>query len=113
MIEFADREYVLTGRMLYGTRKDCERRIVERGGRVHDNVRRKTNYLVIGPIASVAWLESTHGRKILSAQWSSNATAVRSGSSAKNHGLHAVATRVTAPRRLEVDLNSESSARRQ
>jgi len=30
-------------------------------------VTRRTNSLVIGPIASRAWLESTHGRKILRA----------------------------------------------
>jgi hypothetical protein len=30
-------------------------------------VTKRTNFLVIGPIASSAWLESTHGRKILRA----------------------------------------------
>jgi hypothetical protein len=53
--------------MLYGTRRECERKVIELGGRVRDTVTRRTNFLVIGPIASSAWLESTHGRKILRA----------------------------------------------
>lgn len=64
---FAGQEHVFTGRMLYGTRRDCERIVVDLGGRVGKTVTRRTDFLVIGPIASSAWLESTHGRKILRA----------------------------------------------
>ena len=53
--------------MLCGTRQDCERKVVDRGGRVGKTVMKRINFLVIGPIASSAWLESTHGRKILRA----------------------------------------------
>jgi NAD-dependent DNA ligase len=67
IIFFDGHEHVFTGRMLYGTRRDCERKVVDRGGRVGKTVTQKTNFLVIGPIASTAWLESTHGRKILRA----------------------------------------------
>jgi hypothetical protein len=66
-ILFDGYEHVFTGRMLYGTRRDCERKVVELGGRVGKTVTKRTNFLVIGPIASSAWLESTHGRKILRA----------------------------------------------
>ena len=66
-ILFEGHEHVFTGRMLYGTRQDCERKVVDRGGRVGKTVTKRTNFLVIGPIASSAWLESTHGRKILRA----------------------------------------------
>src|SRR2546428_2926008 len=66
-ILFDGHEHVFTGRMLYGTRRDCERKVVDRGGRVGKTVTKRTNFLVIGPIASSAWLESTHGRKILRA----------------------------------------------
>lgn len=66
-ILFDGHEHVFTGRMLCGTRRDCERRVVDRGGRVGQTVTQRTNFLVIGPIASRAWLESTHGRKILRA----------------------------------------------
>jgi BRCA1 C Terminus (BRCT) domain len=61
-ILFDGHEHVFTGRMLYSTRRDCERKVVERGGRVGKTVTQRTNFLVIGPIASSAWLESTHGR---------------------------------------------------
>ncbi len=66
-ILFEDHEHVFTGRMLYGTRQVYERKVVERGGRVGTNVTKRTSFLVIGPTASSAWLESTHGRKILRA----------------------------------------------
>jgi len=66
-ILFEGHEHVFTGRMLSGTRRDCERKVVDRGGRVGQTVTQRTNFLVIGPIASSAWLESTHGRKILRA----------------------------------------------
>ena len=66
-ILFDGHEHVFTGRMLCGTRRDCERKVADRGGRVGQTVTKRTNFLVIGPIASSAWLESTHGRKILRA----------------------------------------------
>ncbi len=66
-ILFDGQTYVFTGAMLYGSRRECEQHVLDRGGRVADSVTKKTNYLVIGPIASRAWLESTHGRKILRA----------------------------------------------
>lgn len=64
---FQGQEYVFTGKMLYGTRRRCEEVATARGATVHNTVTKRTNYLVVGPIASAAWLESTHGRKILSA----------------------------------------------
>jgi len=66
-ILFVGYEHVFTGRMLYGTRKQCEQIVLGRGGRVGSGVTERTNYLVIGPIGSAAWLHSTHGRKILRA----------------------------------------------
>jgi len=66
-IRFESLEHVFTGRMLYGTRRECEQKVLDRGGQVGKTVTRRTNFLVIGPIASRAWLESTHGRKILRA----------------------------------------------
>lgn len=66
-ILFKGHVHVFTGRMAYGKRQVCERKVEERGGRVDKTVTRRTNFLVIGPTASSAWLESTHGRKILRA----------------------------------------------
>jgi NAD-dependent DNA ligase len=63
-ILFDDFEYVFTGRLLYGTRRACEQSVLQPGGRAGAAVTQRSNYLVIGPIASRAWLESTFGCKI-------------------------------------------------
>jgi NAD-dependent DNA ligase len=66
-IVFEGQEYVFTGKMLYGTRRLCEQTVAERGGRAHNAVTKRTDYLVIGHIGSAAWKESTHGTKIVRA----------------------------------------------
>lgn len=66
-IVFPDREFVFTGRMLYGTRQQCEELVTQQGGRCWRNPRMATDYLVVGPIASAAWIQSTHGLKLLKA----------------------------------------------
>src|SRR5262245_2671451 len=53
-ILFKGNVHVFTGRMLCGTRQVCEMKVVDRGGRVDKTVTRRTNFLVIGPIASSA-----------------------------------------------------------
>jgi NAD-dependent DNA ligase len=80
-ILFDGREHVFTGRMLYGTRSQIARLVTDRGGRVGSTVTRQTDYLVVGPIGSRAWLESTHGTKIL------RALELRTG----GHAVHIVA----------------------
>jgi hypothetical protein len=66
-IVFTDREFVFTGRMLYGTRRACERAVELLGGTSNKVPRSSSDYLVVGPIASAAWIQSTHGTKLLSA----------------------------------------------
>jgi NAD-dependent DNA ligase len=66
-VVFDSTEFVFTGRMLYGTRKQCERAVADRGGRCHPQPRYDTDYLVVGPDASEAWIQSTHGLKLLHA----------------------------------------------
>ncbi len=64
-IEFADREFCFTGVFAYGNRDRCEQAVVTRGGRVNDDVRKKTlDYLVIGVLASPDWISTSYGRKI-------------------------------------------------
>ena len=67
LVVFAGQEYVFTGKMLYGTRRQCEQVVAERGGRAHNAVTKRTDYLVIGHMGSAAWKESTHGTKIIRA----------------------------------------------
>ena len=61
---FDAHEYVFTGMLAAGTRKWAERQVIERGGVCGGSVTKHTNYLVIGILASEAWIQSTHGRKI-------------------------------------------------
>lgn len=63
-VEIPDRLFVLTGKFLFGTRASCERAILKRRGTVADNVSRRTNYLLVGTMASPAWIEQNFGRKI-------------------------------------------------
>lgn len=63
-IVFSDRTFVFTGRFVYGTRGQCERCVIERGGVIATGITRKVNYVVIGIHGSRDWIHSTHGRKI-------------------------------------------------
>jgi NAD-dependent DNA ligase len=57
-------EYVFTGTLASGTRTWAEERVAERGGTCAKTVTKRTSYLVVGLLASEAWVQSTHGRKI-------------------------------------------------
>lgn len=61
---FDQNVFVLTGRFMYGTRKQCEREIAERGGRCSATVTLQTSYLVLGDLGSTDWIHSIYGRKI-------------------------------------------------
>lgn len=63
-IFFNDKQFCFTGKFVYGTRKQCESEVTERGGWCNSNPTQKTDYLVIGLIGSTDWIHSTHGRKI-------------------------------------------------
>ncbi|MGR3292896.1 MAG: BRCT domain-containing protein [Candidatus Scalindua sp.] len=63
-IDIKDNLFCFTGNFLYGTRKACERAIIERGGTAIPRVRKDLNYLAIGTMASSAWANTSHGRKI-------------------------------------------------
>jgi NAD-dependent DNA ligase len=63
-VVFDDNVFVMTGAFMFGTRNACHRATERRGGTTGDNVTKKTNYLVIGSMASPVWIESNFGRKI-------------------------------------------------
>jgi NAD-dependent DNA ligase len=63
-IFFDKKRYVFTGKMLYGTRAACEQAVQDRGGWTSKRVDRSTDYLIVGPIASAAWIQGTHGTKL-------------------------------------------------
>ena len=61
---FKDRLYVLTGKFVTGKRVFCEAAVERLGGWCDSRITRETDYLVIGTLASEAWVHTTHGRKI-------------------------------------------------
>ena len=56
--------FVLTGEFLFGTRNACYAAIEKRGGITMESVSRKTNYLIVGSLASPNWIIENFGRKI-------------------------------------------------
>ena len=63
-IVFPERRFCLTGKFVYGSRKQCEAIVSERGGLAESSPTQSTSFLVIGSIGSTDWIHSTHGRKI-------------------------------------------------
>ena len=63
-VTFAGRSFCFTGEMCFGPRKTCEALVLDLGGIVKFSISRTLDYLVVGTIGSMAWVHSTHGRKI-------------------------------------------------
>ena len=61
---FQDRNFVMTGKFVFGPRKECEAAVRERGGNTQKGVTKATNYLVVGEVGSAEWAHSSFGRKI-------------------------------------------------
>lgn len=56
--------FVFTGKFAFGTRAECQRKVVALGGLCEADVTRRTTYLVIGTFGSRDWVHSSFGRKI-------------------------------------------------
>lgn len=63
-IDFEGKNFVLTGKFVFGPRKTCEHHIAARGGIIGNNITKKTDYLIVGTLASRDWAHETHGRKL-------------------------------------------------
>lgn len=63
-ITFAGKLFCFTGEMCFGPRKSCEDLVKKLGGATKTSISKQLDYLVVGEIASLAWIHSTHGRKI-------------------------------------------------
>jgi NAD-dependent DNA ligase len=64
-IVFPDRNFVVTGRFAFGTRRRVTEAISSLGGIATDSApMRQTHYLVIGLFASRDWANTNYGRKI-------------------------------------------------
>lgn len=64
-LEFPEREFVVTGKFAYGTRKKVFEAISAQGGIPVDSAPTyRSHYLVIGLFSSRDWINTNHGRKI-------------------------------------------------
>lgn len=63
---FEGRDFVFTGNFCM-KRRECERLVTDRAGTVYPRVNHRVDYLVIGTIASDAWISSSWGHKIVEA----------------------------------------------
>jgi NAD-dependent DNA ligase len=65
-LTFYDQIYCFTGSFVFGSRRDCEQAVIDRGANA-GKLNKKTNVLVIGTYASENWKHSSFGNKIISA----------------------------------------------
>jgi NAD-dependent DNA ligase len=65
-VEFTGKSFMFTGKFSFGTRKECQTAVVERGGYApsQKSVCRETDYLVIGTEGSKTWKRGSYGNKI-------------------------------------------------
>ena len=63
-VVFEGRTFVFAGEMSYGPAHACEREILELGGMCERTVNRRTDYLVIGTLASDDWSQDSFGRLV-------------------------------------------------
>jgi hypothetical protein len=61
---FYQKVFVFTGKFGSGTRNDCFKQTMLRGGICEDTITRRVDYLVIGSMGSRDWVHSPWGRKI-------------------------------------------------
>jgi NAD-dependent DNA ligase len=63
-LTFEGRIYLLTGKFVFGTRRQCQAAVLQRGGTVVERVTQQVNTLVVGCIGSRDWVHTSWGRKI-------------------------------------------------
>jgi hypothetical protein len=56
--------FCFTGKFIYGTRKVCENAVAVRGGLPKKSVYSDTDFLIVGTMATEAWVHGIFGRKI-------------------------------------------------
>lgn len=64
LIEFKGKKFVLTGEFITARRKDVATAIEQRGGILQQCTSSKTDYIIVGSVASGAWSNESYGRKI-------------------------------------------------
>ncbi len=64
---FEGKNFVFTGIMAFGPRKDCQQLVTDRGGILGGAVSKKVDYLIVGSIGNEQWRHASYGTKILKA----------------------------------------------
>ena len=64
LVIFEDREFCLSGEFSHGAKKDVENHIIQNGGIVSSNVRKKTDYVVVGEYGSASYANENYGTKV-------------------------------------------------
>jgi len=65
-VKFTGKSFIFTGKFSFGTRKECQAAVNDRGGYTpsQKSVSREIDYLVIGAEGSKAWKRGSYGNKI-------------------------------------------------
>ena len=61
---FEKKSFCFTGKFAFGTRPNCEREVIQRGGYTLPTVSKDLDYLVVGLMGSRDWLHSSFGTKM-------------------------------------------------
>ena len=64
LIIFENKEFCLSGTFEHGSKIDVEKYIVSRGGIIHNSVRKKTNYVVVGKLGNSSYTNGNFGSKV-------------------------------------------------
>jgi len=64
---FEGKNFVFTGIMAFGPRKDCQQLVADRGGILGGAVSKKVDYLIVGSVGNEQWRHASYGTKILKA----------------------------------------------
>jgi len=66
-VEFKNRSFCFTGKMVCGPRAACEDMVTKRCGRISARIGADLDYLVVGLLGSRDWRQSAYGKKIIAA----------------------------------------------
>lgn len=63
-IKYPYKNFCLTGQFTTGTRAECEKKILEKGGIISKSVNLRLDYLIVGGERNDNWAHANYGRKI-------------------------------------------------
>jgi NAD-dependent DNA ligase len=64
---FEGKNFVFTGVMAFGPRKECQQLVTDKGGILGGAISKKVDYLIVGSVGSEQWRHASYGTKILKA----------------------------------------------